>query len=517
MRFFATTTTTLAAFSLWCLSAAALAQSGEGGSSPQIPIDLNQPVVATVGDIEFRECTLQAEGRDRRVQCAWLTVPEHYDAPEGETLELFIARLPARSPRAKQVSKEPMLFLAGGPGQSASEGYLHIDRAFSGLARERDFYLIDQRGTGHSNRLDCDEALEHAQLFDQQLSRDDIQASISRCLEQLPGDPRFYTTSAAVRDFEQARSALGLPHWNLFGVSYGTRTAQHYMRRHPEAVRTAILDSVVPAEYNLGPNIAQLSQRALDSLYDRCEADQECRERFPDLRQAVESLFARLAEAPLEVRAEDFSSGEVTTVTLTRTHLEVLVRMYLYNTHSVARYRPNSTKAPPGTTSPPWPGRPTALQTKCRALFATGMHNAVICTEDAAFFTPDAEQTARDEQTYMGASFLDNIIASCELWPRGLLDPDFKDPLVSDIPTLLLSGEYDPITPPEYAEQALEHLSNAVHLELKGQGHFVSTAGCAPHLLEKFVNTASPEGLREPCLDRLEAPPLFMNFNGPSP
>lgn len=487
----------------------------DADTAPQL--NRESPVVATVGDLEFRECILQAEGRDRRVQCAWLDVPERYDEPEGDTLALFIARLPARKPGAKQPSLEPMLFLAGGPGQSASEGYLHIDRAFSGLARERDFYLIDQRGTGHSNRLDCDEELEHAELFTLHQSREQIQASVSQCLEQLPGDPRFYTTSVAIRDFEQARSALGLTHWNLFGASYGTRVAQHYMRRHPDAVRTAVLDSVVPADYHLGPHIAQLSQRALDSLYDRCETDPECRERFPDLRTAVEDLFARLANNPIEVQAEDFSTGQVTAVTLTRAQLEVLVRMYLYNTRSVAMLPPKLYEGATQDNLAPLARSANRISQEMQGQFATGMHNAVLCTEDADFFSTDAQQIARDGQTYMGAGFLETIVTLCDVWPRGLIDPDFKEPLVSDIPTLLLSGQYDPITPPEYAEQALEHLSNAVHLELKGQGHFVSVEGCAPHLLEKFVNTASPEGLREPCLDRLEAAPLFMNFNGPSP
>lgn len=502
------------------------AQSGEDGAHREGSdplIDMDQPVVATVGEVEFRECILEAEGRDRTLQCAWIEVPEDYSLPEpssgsasgdANTIKLFIARRPARKPKAPL---DPMLFLAGGPGQSASESYLHMDRVFSDLAKERDFYLIDQRGTGHSNFLGCGDAVDSDALLLSEQSPEQTRAMATACLEQLPGDPRFYTTSVAIRDFERIRKALGKQHWNLFGASYGTRVALHYMRRHPEAVRTATLDSVVPPSLALGPDIAFLSQRVLDDMYQRCEEDGECRARFPQLRRDVEALFARLEEGPIEVEAESFRTGQQKTLTFTRTHLEALVRMYLYNTRSLALLPPMLHEAAANGNFAPIARAATASAEAMEDMLAPGMHNAVLCTEDAPFYDKDSAREERNRNTYMGIEFLANIRHICELWPRGVMDEDFKEPLNSDVPTLLLSGERDPITPPEYAEQVAESLSRGRHLELEGQGHFVSVEGCAPQLIETFVSTASPEGLPTACLDRLDAAPLFINFNGPTP
>ena len=251
-------------------------------------IDLSSPVVATIGDIAFRECVVEAQARDRTVQCAWYDVPEDYTAPQGKHIKLFIARLPAR--KSKKIL-EPILFLAGGPGQSATASYLHVDRIFKGLAKDRDFYLVDQRGTGHSNYLGCGDAVneEIAALtqFDPKLLKD----LTKRCLQELPGDSRFYTTSVAIKDFEKIREALNVEQWNLFGVSYGTRSGIHYMRKHPNFIRTALLDSVVPPELAIFSDVALNSQKILSGLYQRCEQDVECNKRFPDLAGEVETLF----------------------------------------------------------------------------------------------------------------------------------------------------------------------------------------------------------------------------------
>ncbi|WP_111642319.1 alpha/beta hydrolase [Marinimicrobium alkaliphilum] len=464
-----------------------------------------------VGDVDFRACTLSAEGRERQAQCAELTLPENYDVPDGPSLALSIVRLPARRPDP-DAPRSPLLLLAGGPGQGASEAYLHVTRAFPQLARARDFYLIDQRGTGRSNRLACPDTDPDA-LLHGDLDPEQVRALTEACLAQLPGDPRYYTTSVALRDFEAAREALGIAQWNLFSVSYGTRVAQHYMRRHPKAVRTAVLDSPVPSEHTLGPEIAELSQKVLDTLYRRCDQDEACQKAFPDLRSHVDNLFARLDDAPITLSAERFADGELIELTLTRMHLEALVRLYLYHTRSLALLPPILYEAAANERFAPLARAAIRLTDDLGDAMAFGMHNAVVCTEDAPFF-PDADN---DSPSYLGGRVMETLREVCRHWPIGLMDEDLKAPLNSAIPTLLLSGEYDPITPPAYAELAMTGLSNAKHLSLKGQGHFVSTAGCMPHVLTRFIDSASPSGLQLPCLERIESAPLFINFNGPSP
>lgn len=477
-------------------------------------IDMSKPVVATVGAIEFRECVLEASGLDREVQCARHQIPEDYANPDGKKIELFIVRLPARKPKQEF---EPMLFLAGGPGQAASDGYLHIDRNFPALAKERDFYLVDQRGTGHSNLFSCEGVMESEDLVELQMDPEKIQEFSSKCLEQLPGDPRQYTTSVAIKDFEAVRQALGVEHWNLFGASYGTRVAIHYMRRFPEAVRTAVLDSLVPPDLTLGTEIALLSQAVLSHMYQRCAEDEACDSRFPNLEAETEQLFARLKEGPIEVQAESFSSGQIETIRFTHAHLMLLVRMYLYNSSSLALLPPMLHEAAANDNFAPLARAALTASESMDDMLALGMHNSVMCTEDVRFYGASEDLNRKNQKTYMGTAFLENLQAMCQAWPIGVMDEDFKEPLKSDLPVLLLSGEQDPITPPKYGERVKQHLTNAKHLIADGQGHFVSIQGCAPHLVAKFVSEASVDDLNASCLDRLSAAPLFINFNAPSP
>lgn len=480
------------------------ATQGTDANAPRV----EEPVIATVGELEFRECALTSQHRTRHLECAYLSVPEDHSAPDGHTIDLFIARLPARG---SNVSADPLLALAGGPGQSASESFLHLDRQLGDLAHRRDIYLIDQRGTGRSQPQRCDLGSREEALLD--FDPEVIQAVARDCLEDFSGDPRQYTTSVAIRDFESVREALGVEAWNLFGISYGTRVAQHYMRRHPSAVRTAVLDAVAPPDLNLGPDIAPLSQAALSMLFDLCAADEHCDGQFPNLQEQVEALLARLEEQPADIEYEDLQAGGIARMQFTQAHLVMTVRMALYNTDMLSVLPPILQLAYQADDFSAL-ARLTARLDISDALYM-GMHNSVVCTEDVPFYQPqDREQLA---DTYMGTTILDTLELICAEWPRGQMDDDFKAPLDSAIPTLLLSGERDPITPAAYAERAQQGLSASRHLIASGQGHGVAFAGCMPRILAQFVDTGSTEGLRTECLNRLESAPLFLNVNGPRP
>lgn len=469
---------------------------------------VEEPIIATVGELDFHECALTSQHRTRYVECAYLSVPENYSSPDGPAIDLFVARLPANG---SNISADPLLAFAGGPGQSASESFLYLDLQLSDLARSRDIYLIDQRGTGRSHPQRCDlGSPEEAMLdFDPEVLR-----TVAReCLEGFSGDPRQYTTSVAIRDFENVREALGIEAWNLFGISYGTRVTQHYMRRHPSVVRTAILDGVAPPDLNLGPEIAHLSQAALSMLFDLCAADELCDSQFPDLQGQVDALLARLQEQPADIEYEDMQAGGLARMQFTRAHLVVTLRMALYNTDMLSvlpailqrAYQDNDFSAL---------ARLAARLDISDALYM-GMHNSVVCTEDVPFYGPqDRDQLAA---TYMGTDTLDGLELICAEWPQGQMDDDFKTPLNSDIPTLLLSGERDPITPASYATSAGQGLSASRHLIVPGQGHGVAFAGCMPRILAQFVDTGSATGLPTECLNRLAPAPMFLNVNGPRP
>ena len=495
------------------------AQADSTGTEPAATgkapiIDLNLPIVAKVGELEFRECVLMAQDRERKTQCAWFAVPENPQAPLVKTINLLVLRIPAKSP--SEVAPDPMLFIAGGPGQAASETFLFADYIWSQLAKKRDFYLVDQRGTGHSSLMSC-AAFDEQEFATHEYDSEKVKSYARECLESLPGDPRFYTTDISVKDFERLREALAVPQWNLLGASYGTRVSTHYMRVFPQSVRTAVLDSVVPPQHVLGPDIALRSQQVLDKLFERCENNQQCKSRIPDLKAEVTALLTQLADAPVKIKVENFRTGKIEDAVFTRHHLVTLIRMYLYNPKTFALLPPMLHEAAANNNYSPIARQALATAESASKTIALGLHNSVLCTEEYPYYKQTPEDKNANANTYMGADQMQSMEDMCSVWPKGELIPEMKTPLISDIPTLLLSGEYDPITPAEYAAQTLTGLKFGRHFVLKGQGHFVSGIGCMPNLIENFIHEKSSNQLDAQCLERLSASPLFVNFNGPSP
>ena len=209
------------------------------------------------GALELEQCRISAGPAfpGIKARCGMLERPVNPDDPESPLLSIRVAVVPALN---LQPQTDPIVPLAGGPGQGAIQFYSAIAAAFERVRSDRDILLVDQRGTGASARMDCPVDEE---LIEGQFSVAQTIEYTKTCLEELPHDPRYFTTSVAVRDLEAVREALGYPSLNLYGVSYGTRVAQHYARRYPDSTRTIILDGVVPPQLALGPEIATEAQR----------------------------------------------------------------------------------------------------------------------------------------------------------------------------------------------------------------------------------------------------------------
>jgi len=252
----------------------------------------DSPAARRIGTLALEPCTLAAPNSPTTVSgfCGRLAVAEDREASAGRRIELAVALVPSR---AKRPLPDPVFMLAGGPGQSALETYPAAAAAFRDVLRDRDVVLVDQRGTGGSNRLACPEpdAGAGADAFgDPSAARKFAEA----CLAGLEADPRFYTTSDAVLDLEDVRAALGAEQVNLVGVSYGTRVALEYLRRHPDRTRTVVLDGVVPPELALGADHARNLENALDAHFAICEADATCRERYGSPRARLAAVSGGL-------------------------------------------------------------------------------------------------------------------------------------------------------------------------------------------------------------------------------
>jgi pimeloyl-ACP methyl ester carboxylesterase len=475
-------------------------------------VTADAPPARRAGALPLEPCTLAAPGSPTTVAafCGRLSVPEDAAAPDGRAIELAIALVPSR---AKRPQPDPVIMLAGGPGQSALETYPAAAAAFRGVLRDRDVVLVDQRGTGGSNRLACPEP-EPGTEADADAFGDPVAARrfAEQCLAALQADARFYTTSDAVRDLESVRAALGAGQVNLVGVSYGTRVALEYLRRHPERVRTAVLDGVVPPELALGADHARNLDAALDAHFALCEADAACRRLYGSPRARLDALLDELRRAPQTVRFRDPLSDAPREEALTPAAVAGVVRLYAYVPQLAAML--------PRSLAEATAGRPEVLMSQAAMIqnlvgeqITYGMQLSVICSEDADRLRVDPA----DAGTILGTAFVETVLAQCAVWPRGERPADFHAPVAAANPVLLLSGELDPVTPPRYGDAVARHLPNGRHLVAPGQGHNVFGTGCAPQLMGRFIASANARDLDASCLQRLAPPPPFVGPFGWDP
>ena len=329
-------------------------------------------------------------------RCGTLEVPLDPAAPDGPKIELFVARLGGFSPEPRP---DPLLLIAGGPGQSTVDFYLQLRGAFELARRDRDIILVDQRGTGRSAEGFACEVPDDLSL--DTAAPEDLDRVIDGCVAELDHDPRFYTTSVAVQDLERVRAALGIEQWNVYGVSYGTRVAQHYLRRYPDHVRSVVLDGVVPPPLALGPDVAREAQRALEQIFARCAADAECGARFAALPQLFAEVLARLdAGAAEETDPPPISALE----------LRTFVRFMTYNAATVALLPVLISEAHAGNYAP-LAGQAQTLLRELPESLSFSMSNSVMCAEDAPFVTDTA--TGGLETTYLGTGIMDGIKLIC--------------------------------------------------------------------------------------------------------
>lgn len=460
--------------------------------------------------IEFSDCDLRdASGIPRlEAQCASYSVAEDRANPESRRIDLRIAKISARISGARP---DPVVFLAGGPGQSAVEAYLSVQAGLARLHRHRDILLIDQRGTGGSNRLPCalpdlPEAMPANTGDWRRLAQD--------CLARLAptADVRHYTTSDYIDDLEEVRKALGIAQINLIGGSYGTRVALEYLRRHPAVVRTAVVDGVVPPELALGADHARNLDEALSRIFAACAANAECLERHGDPMQQLRAVQAQLGLSGRPVAYREPTGFSAKEGTLNREVIAGVVRLFAYKPESAALLPLWIAEAGRGNAAPLY-AQIDLLSRNLEQQLAHGMELSVLCSEDIPMLNADP----RDAQTVLGDGLVEGLRAQCEVWPHGRMPADFKQPLKSDRPVLILSGENDPVTPPRYGEQVVATLSQGRHIVAPGQGHITMNSGCVPRLLAEFVESADAKALDAECVEQLGAMPAFLDYNGFAP
>jgi pimeloyl-ACP methyl ester carboxylesterase len=444
--------------------------------------------------------------------CGTFPVAEDRSRAGGRRIGLNVVLLPAR---ADGRTPAAVTYLAGGPGSAATDMAPFVARQ-GAVRAAHDVLLVDQRGTGGSHPLNCvlyDEASPASLLGDFFPPQ-----SIRRCRAELEqaADLTLYTTAVAADDLDEVRRAFGYRSLTLVGISYGTRAALVYMRRHPGSVRAAVLEGVAPPDDFIPRAFAEVAQRALEGVLADCRADVVCNTAFPGAGDDAKALFQRLAAAPAPVRAIDPATGEVVQVFLGRDVAAEAVRYMLYSAGGASVLPAALHYAARGDLGPL---AEFALSSRRNVVAsgANGMYLSVTCAEDLPWIG-DGERAPAG--AFLGDYRLEQQRAACALWPRGAVPADFAEPVRSDAPVLLISGQWDPVTPPAAAERAARTLPNSRHIVVPQGGH--GTAGlvngaCVDAIRSAFIVAGDGRGLDTACLDEVRRVPFLTAHPAPPP
>lgn len=448
-------------------------------------------------------------GLPNEVRCGHLSRPLNPEEPGGRRIEIHYVVLPALT---RQPRPDPVFVLAGGPGQSAIDLAPQMAGLFRRLNQQRDLVLVDQRGTGRSAPLVCEEPRRQplaAQALAPQVAR------LLRCRDELAAKPwvggpdglRWFTTPLAVQDLDAVRQQLGAGEVNLVGASYGTRVGLEWLRQFPQRVRRAVLDGVAPPDMALPHSSGVDAQLAFESLLTACEAEPACARRHPALRADWDRLWHSL---PRTIEVTHPLDGQTERVVLTPDLLAAWVRGPLYV--------PSLAAGLPAALSAAAQGRWEGLVGLSAVLGAQqgsdgvslGMHFSVVCAEDQPRVPAVADSVSAADWNDSARQLYAQV---CARWPRGELPPAYAALGRSPAPVLLLSGGLDPVTPPRHGQRVADALGpKARHIVVPQAGHGLMGVGCLGDVITRFIessDTAAALAVDARCAQDIPRPPMF--------
>ncbi len=447
-------------------------------------------------------------------QCGELEVPENRAAPQGRTIRLAVAVLPANTLTPRP---DPLFILAGGPGQAASRLGPFAAHLID-VRRDRDIVLVDQRGTGRSAPLDC-EAWRHEDGIEAVIEIDPVPKA-QACAGELSArgiDTAQYTTAAFVADLDAVRAALGYDRINLWGGSYGTRAAQEYLRRQPAHVRSMVLDGVVPPGMTPLVDVWATREAALAAVIAACAGTPACHAAHPDLGATLTAIGERLGATGRDVTLTDPRTGEARTLRLSFDHVLAALQALLYVPELSSLLPEVIGRAAAGDFGPLF-AAVSPLAADVAEQLDSALHFSVTCADDAARVTPARlADLLADART---RAIAERLLAVCAVWPHGTAPADAATPVASNVPVLILSGGLDPVTPPSYGADIARTLPNSRHVVAAGYGHIVSPHACAPRMIAAFLDDPAAARLPPTCVLHFEKsarPPLWPNRLGGAP
>lgn len=446
--------------------------------------------------------------------CGYITVPEQHDNPDSLPIRLGVAIIDSLSDTP---APDPVIMAQGGPGGSTIDIYgAKAPRLIEALRRERDVILFDQRGTLYTQpSLTCPELIELTkETIDQNLSLEEAHElemeALSDCRTRLLNggvNLAAYNSLENAADVAFVSQALGYDSYNFYGVSYGTLLGLHLMKHHPERLRSVILDAVVPPPINFITEAPRSQDRAFSEFFAACAADTACQATYPDLETRFFNLIDRFNGTPVTIPVMDPVEGGRYEAVLNGDALEGVLFQLMYSTDFIPLL--------PKTLYDLEAGQYSSLSLILSNIafdrtFSIGMYNSVICAEDADFEVSDIQTQGIHPRLAEGAELEYGLFLDmCQLWNVPELGPSLDEPTVSDIPTLLLSGRFDPITPPAFAEAAAANLSTSYSYTFPTTAHSALGTACADEIVATFLSapTSEPDSS---CLENEPSGPPFV-------
>ncbi|MFD1619113.1 alpha/beta fold hydrolase [Thalassotalea marina] len=456
---------------------------------------------ASEDKLTLEDCHL--DGISQQVECGKLQVPENYQYPTGDQLTINFAVLPAID---RNQNKEPIMFLAGGPGQAAVSLAGGLYQAFNEVRKTRDIILVDQRGTGKSHPLQCEDDLELDPYT--YMPEAYTAANVKSCIDKLEGDLSQFNSENAIRDFDAVRAALGHEKIAIYGGSYGTRAGLVYMRLFPESLSAVVLDSVGPIEVPIGL-FGKSSERSFNMLIENCQQDTSCQQAYPNLRQQFNQLIAQLEKQPVTIDIAHPTLGSKTEFLVSRAKFLSTIFTMLYGMETRSLVPLVIDQAAKGNFSP----LAGVIASAGMGEMYVGLTLNIVCNEDIpkvtpSMFTEDANNSFNGNLSHFAWN------TACPVWPQYRPSEDFYQPVTTDVATLIISGDLDPVTPPSNGEYSNKTLPNSKHIIMKDSSHTPGVSACAIKMIAEFLDKKNPNDLDESCLADIPKESFMLGLNG---
>lgn len=432
------------------------------------------------------------ESEKNTSRCGYLIVPENRARRSGQTIKLPIIILKSSS---AQPAPDPVLRTLGGPGASSLR--MVRGRRSSPWLANRDLVIFEQRGTRYAEpRLECPEvnAARLANLKTNPSKEVAIQNEVraaKRCYDRLKQsgiDLSAYDSVQSAADIEDLRRVLGYRQWNLYGVSYSSRLMLNVMRDYPQGIRSVVLESVLAPQVNYDEVGVDGAKRALDVFFKNCAADAKCTSAHPQLEQDFYELVKRMNSQPIELSVKPSDGTDTLRLKLNGDDLITWLLDYVLSADAEA------VLAAPANIAAMVGGDYKALSMyagdKTGTGYMLGMRFSVWCREEMPFQRQQKiSAQARRYPQLQGYEIQPALVAVCSVWKVGRSQPRENQPVHSDIPTLILSAEYDAYTPPVWGRLTAGTLSHSFHYEVPGVGHGPGFSdACARKMIAEFLN-----------------------------